>query len=53
MSIPVGEEILRPGGRTPALNLKMRRGLSVLPFYYAMNEHKNTQGFRVVRAAGA
>jgi hypothetical protein len=37
----------------PALNPKMRRGLSVLPVRWKREEHKNTQGFRVVRAAGA
>jgi hypothetical protein len=37
----------------PALNPKMRRGLSVLPVMWKREEHKNTQGFRVVRAAGA
>jgi hypothetical protein len=37
----------------PALNPKMRRGLSVLPVRWSREEHKNTQGFRVVRAAGA
>jgi hypothetical protein len=33
----------------PALNPKMRRGLSVLPVRWKREEHKNTQGFRVVR----
>ena len=28
-------------------------GLSVLPARWKREEHKNTQGFRVVRAAGA
>jgi hypothetical protein len=37
----------------PTLNPKMRRGLSVLPVRWKREEHKNTQGFRVVRAAGA
>jgi hypothetical protein len=37
----------------PALNPKMRRGLSVLPARWIRDEHKNTQGFRVVQAAGA
>jgi hypothetical protein len=37
----------------PTLNPKMRRGLSVLPAWWMIDEHKNTQGFRVVRAAGA
>jgi hypothetical protein len=37
----------------PALNPKMRRGLSVLPVRWKRVEHKNTPGFRVVRAAGA
>jgi hypothetical protein len=37
----------------PALNPKMRRGLSVLPVRWKLEERKNTQGFRVVRAAGA
>jgi hypothetical protein len=37
----------------PALNPKMRRGLSVLPARWNREEHKNTQGFRVVRVAGA
>jgi hypothetical protein len=37
----------------PALNPKMRRGLSVLPARWNREEHKNTQGFRVVQAAGA
>jgi hypothetical protein len=37
----------------PALNPKMRRGLSVLPVRWSREEHKNTQGFRVVRAAGS
>jgi hypothetical protein len=31
----------------------MRRGLSVLPTGWNREEHKNTQGFRVVQAAGA
>jgi hypothetical protein len=35
----------------PALNPKMRRGLSVLPA--SRDEHKNTQGFRVVQTARA
>jgi hypothetical protein len=29
----------------PALNPKMRRGLSVLPIIWIRDEHKNTQGF--------
>jgi hypothetical protein len=33
----------------PALNPKMRRGLSVFPARWNREEHKNTQGFRVVR----
>jgi hypothetical protein len=37
----------------PALSPKMWRGLSVLPVARGMNEHKNTQEFRVVRAAEA
>jgi hypothetical protein len=37
----------------PALNPKMRRGLSVLPIRWKWEEHKNTQGFRVVQAAEA
>jgi hypothetical protein len=37
----------------PALNPKMWRGLSVLPVRWKREEHKNTQGFRVVRATGA
>jgi hypothetical protein len=37
----------------PALNPNMRRGLSVLPVRWKWEEHKNTQGFRVVRAVGA
>jgi hypothetical protein len=37
----------------PALNPKMRRGLSVLPARWIRDEHKNTQGFRVVQAGGA
>jgi hypothetical protein len=37
----------------PVLNPKMRRGLSVLPVRWKREERKNTQGFRVVRAAGA
>jgi hypothetical protein len=37
----------------PALNPKMRRGLSVSPVGWKREEYKNTQGFRVVRAAGA
>jgi hypothetical protein len=37
----------------PALNPKMRKGLSVLPVCYMDDEHKNTQGFRVVQAARA
>jgi hypothetical protein len=37
----------------PALNSKMRRGLSVLPARWNREEHKNTQGFRVVQATGA
>jgi hypothetical protein len=37
----------------PALNPKMRRGLSVFPVRWKWEEHKNTQGFGVVWAAGA
>jgi hypothetical protein len=37
----------------PALNPKMRRVLSVLLVARCRNKHKNTQGFRVVRATGA
>jgi hypothetical protein len=37
----------------PALNPKMRRGLSVLPARWIRDEHKKTQGFKVVQAAGA
>jgi hypothetical protein len=37
----------------PALSPKMRRGLSVLLVAIWRNEHKNTQEFRVVWAAGA
>jgi hypothetical protein len=37
----------------PPLNPKMRRGLSVLPGRWIRDEHKNTQGFRVVQAAKA
>jgi hypothetical protein len=37
----------------PALNPKMMRGLSVLPVRWKREERKNTQGFRVVQAAGA
>jgi hypothetical protein len=37
----------------PALDPKMRRGLSVLPARWIRDEHNNTQGFRVVWAAGA
>jgi hypothetical protein len=37
----------------PALSPKMRRGLGVLPVTRLGGEHKNTPGFRVVRAAGA
>jgi hypothetical protein len=37
----------------PALNPKMRRGLSVLLVVRFRDEHKNTQEFRVVQAAGA
>jgi hypothetical protein len=38
----------------PALNPKMRRGLGVLlDRWNEREELKNTQGFRVVRAAGA
>jgi hypothetical protein len=37
----------------PALNPKMRRGLSVLPVYWKVEEHTRTREFRVVRAAGA
>jgi hypothetical protein len=37
----------------PALNPKMRRGLRVLLVRWNREEHKNTQGFRVVQAAGA
>jgi hypothetical protein len=46
---------ISPAGRrnAPALNPKMRRGLSILPARWIREEHKNTQGFRVVRAAGA
>jgi hypothetical protein len=34
-------------------NPKMRRGLSGLPVRWIRDEHKNTQGFIVVQAAGA
>jgi hypothetical protein len=37
----------------PTLNPKMRRGLNVLPDIWIQDEHKNTQGFRVVQATGA
>jgi hypothetical protein len=37
----------------PTLNPKMRRGLSVLLVRWKREEHKNTQNFRVVQAAGA
>jgi hypothetical protein len=37
----------------PTLDPKMRRGLSVLPVRWKREEHKNTQGFIVVQAAGA
>jgi hypothetical protein len=38
----------------PALNPEMRRGLGVfLDGWNEREEHKNTQGFRVVRVAGA
>jgi hypothetical protein len=37
----------------PALNPKMRRGLSVLLARWSREEHKNTQGFRVVQVAEA
>jgi hypothetical protein len=38
----------------PALNPKMRRGLGVLLDRWSEGEElRNTQGFRVVRAAGA
>jgi hypothetical protein len=37
----------------PALDPKMRRGLSVLPVYRKVEEHTRTRGFRVVQAAGA
>jgi hypothetical protein len=35
------------------INPKMMRGLSVLPARWIRDEHKNTQGFRVVQAVGA
>jgi hypothetical protein len=37
----------------PALNPKMRRGLSVFPATRVGDDHTRTQRFRVVRAAGA
>jgi hypothetical protein len=38
----------------PALNPKIRRGLGILLDHWSEGEElKNTQGFRVVRAAGA
>jgi hypothetical protein len=37
----------------PALDPKMRRGLCFLPARWIRDEHKKTQGFRVVWAAGA
>jgi hypothetical protein len=37
----------------PALNPKMRRGLSVLPVYWKVEEHTRTREFRVVQPAGA
>jgi hypothetical protein len=38
----------------PALNPETRRGLGVfLGRWYEREERKNTQGFRVVQAAGA
>jgi hypothetical protein len=55
----MGEATCRRGNslagwrNAPALNPKMRRGLSVLPATWIRDEHKNTQGFRVVQAAGA
>jgi hypothetical protein len=36
----------------PALDPKMRRGLSVLPVYWKVEEHTRTREFRVVRARG-
>jgi hypothetical protein len=37
----------------PALNPKMRRGLSVLPVCKMVYEHEWTRGFRVVQVVGA
>jgi hypothetical protein len=37
----------------PALNPKMRWGLSGLPVYWKVDEHERTHEFRVVQAAGA
>jgi hypothetical protein len=49
----VKEEISARLQNAPALNPKMRRGLSVLPVTRLGDEHTRTQRFRVVRAAGA
>jgi hypothetical protein len=37
----------------PVLNSKMRRGLTFCSLVGKWKEHKNTQGYRVVRAAGS
>jgi hypothetical protein len=52
---PLSESRSPPGWRSaPTLNPKMRRGLGVLlDRWNEQGELKNTQGFRVVRAAGA
>jgi hypothetical protein len=53
---PVLSERKSPAGwrNAPALNPKMRRGLSVLPVTRLVDEHtKAHKSFRVVRAAGA
>jgi hypothetical protein len=50
----VGEENSPTGWRNaPALDPKMRRGLSVMHVYWEIDEHELTRGFRVVQATGA
>jgi hypothetical protein len=49
----VGRNSLAGWRNAPTLNPKMRRGLSILPVRWKQEEHKNTQGFRVVQAAEA
>jgi hypothetical protein len=52
---PMSVGRISPAGwwNAPALNSKMRRGLSGLPVCWKVEEHTRTRGFRVVQDAGA